>query len=185
MSQPQFRQSRPGMMRRGGGGSGEFNHSIRDESVKKQIVAGFIVYRKTEEGTKYLFLYRRGSYWNFPKGHFEPGENALATAFRETEEETGLKRADLHLAQGFKTYVKFHFEKDGHRIYDTVILYLAETKKAEVVVSPREHSGFAWFLYPDAMHILGRYQGTKRALQQANDFLRRKGIQRNSQNPAR
>lgn len=159
--------------------------SVHDPNVKKQVVAGFIVYRRTEEGTKYLFLYRRGSYWNFPKGHFEQGENALATAFRETEEETGLRRADLHLAQGFKTYVKFHFEKDGHRIYDTVILYLAETRKAEVRISDREHSGYAWFLYPDAMHILGRYQGTKRALQQANDFLHRKDIQRNPQNTKR
>jgi len=146
------------------------------KSVKKQVVAGFIVYRRTEDGIKYLLLYRRGGYWNFPKGHFEYGENALATAFRETEEETGLKRADLHLAQGFKTYVRFNFEKDEHRIYDTVILHLAETRKAEVRISPREHSGYAWFLYPDAMHILGRYQGIKRALTQANGFLNKNKI---------
>ena len=144
-----------------------------DKKIKKQTVAGFIIYRYTEEGIKYLLLYRRGSYWNFPKGHFEEGEDSLATALRETEEETGIKGTELHITPNFRTYVKFYFERGDKKIFDTVILYLAETKKAEVLIAPREHSGYAWFLYPDAMHILGRYQGTKRALKQANDFLRR------------
>lgn len=153
--------------------------------VKKQVVAGFIIYRRTEDGIKYLLLYRRGAYWNFPKGHFELGENAMATALRETEEETGISSRELHVVPGFKTYVRFSFEKEGRQIYDTVILYLAETRKAEVKISPREHSGYAWFLYPDAMHILGRYQGIKKALNQANAFLHRKSLPRRPQNPAR
>ncbi|MBI3589222.1 MAG: NUDIX domain-containing protein [Candidatus Liptonbacteria bacterium] len=150
----------------------KISEKIRD--VKKQVVAGFIVYRRTSEGIKFLFLYRRGGYWNFPKGHFEHGENALATAFRETEEETGLKRSDLHLVPGFKAYVKFSFFHGGKKIYDTVILHLAETRRVQVTISPREHSGFAWFLYHDAIRMLGKYQGTKNALKDAYDFLRRK-----------
>lgn len=153
--------------------------------VKKQIVAGFIIFRRTEEGIKYLFLYRRGGYWNFPKGHFEQGEDALQTAFRETEEETGIRRADLHVIQDFKTYVRFHFFHGNKKIFDTVILHLAETKKAEVKISPREHSGYAWFLYPDACRILGKYQGTKRALKQAHDYLRPKSLGRREQGPPR
>ena len=142
--------------------------------IKKQIVAGFIIFRRTEEGLKFLLLYRRGGYWNFPKGHFEEGERSLATALRETEEETGLKRSELHIVPNFKTYVRFFFDRGEKRIFDTVILYLAETKQPQISISPREHSGFAWFLFPDALRILGRYQGTKRALKQANDFLRQR-----------
>ncbi|MFH0891118.1 MAG: NUDIX domain-containing protein [Candidatus Liptonbacteria bacterium] len=174
MNQPQFRTNRFGGSHRGRGGSRGAPRPTPDRNVKKQVVAGFIIYRKTEEGTKYLLLYRRGAYWNFPKGHFEYGENAMKTALRETEEETGISARELHVVPGFKTYVRFSFGKDGHQIYDTVILYLAETRKAEVKIAPREHSGYAWFTYPDALHILGRYQGTKRALTQANEFLRRK-----------
>ena len=159
----------------GGSGNGK--------NVKKQIVAGFIIFRRTEDGIKFLLLYRRGAYWNFPKGHFEPGENSLNTALRETEEETGLKGSELHIVPNFKTYVKFFFERGDKRIYDTVILYLAETKQADIRISPREHSGFAWFLYTDACHILGRYQGTKRALKQANDFLRSKGVRHRPADP--
>ena len=63
----------------------------RDEKLptKKQVVAGFVVYRKTVDGIKFLMLYRRGNYWNFPKGHFKPGERTIDAALRELEEEVG------------------------------------------------------------------------------------------------
>lgn len=143
-------------------------------TVKKQTVAGFVVYRKTEEGTKYLLLYRRGTYWNFPKGKFEEGENDLTAALRELSEETGIEEKDLSLVPGFKTQLRYNFKIGDERIYDTVILYLAETEKADVVISPREHSGYAWFLMTDAMKVIGtKYVGTKRVLKQAHDFLRK------------
>jgi 8-oxo-dGTP pyrophosphatase MutT (NUDIX family) len=146
----------------------------KHQEVKQQIVSGFIVFRRTEDGLKYLLLYRRGGYWNFPKGHFEQGEDAIKTALRETEEETGLKPTDLHIIPNFKTFVKFYFFHENKKIHDTVILRLAETKKPQIIISPREHNGYAWFAYRDAMKILGRYIGIKRALKQANDFLQEK-----------
>ncbi len=143
-------------------------------TVKKQTVAGFVIYRKTEEGIKYLLLYRRGTYWNFPKGKFEEGENDLSAALREVREETGIVEEELNIVPGFKTQLRYNFRIGDERIYDTVILYLAETEKAEVNISPREHSGFAWFLFADAMKVIGtKYVGTKRVLKQAHDFLRK------------
>lgn len=154
--------------------------------VKKQVVAGFVVFRKTHEGVKFLLLYKRGNYWNFPKGHFETGENSLATALRETEEETGIRRADLRIIPEFRAYERFSFRSGSQKIYDTVILYLAETRQADVRIAPREHSGFAWFLYQDATKTLGnKYIGTKRVLKQAHDFLRRKSLERRAAHPAR
>ena len=144
--------------------------------TKSQVVAGFVIYRRTHEGTKFLLLYRRGSYWNFPKGHFKPGERSIDAALRELEEETGIKKAELHIAPKFRAYEKFYFKVGDQGIHDTVILFLGETKKAEIQIHPREHSGFAWFLYPDALKTIGKkYVSTKRALKQANDFLHRRG----------
>ncbi len=141
-------------------------------SEKKQVVAGFVVFRRTSDGVKYLLLYRRGNYWNFPKGHFEAGEDSMATALRETEEETGIRRSELRIIPNWKAYEQFHFRVGTERIHDTVILYLAETHQANVRIAPREHSGFAWFVYHDAISILGKkYVGTKRVLKQAHDFL--------------
>lgn len=157
-----------------------------DLREKRQVVAGFVVYRKTPDGVKFLLLYRRGNYWNFPKGHFEHGERSLDTALRETEEETGLRKGELRIIPGFRAQERFSFRRGSQKIHDTVILYLAETRQAEVRISPREHSGFAWFLYPDAMRILGRkYQGTRRVLKQAYDFIRAGGHRRHEPHPAR
>lgn len=153
--------------------------------VKRQVVAGFIVFRRTSEGIKFLLLYRRGMYWGFPKGHFGPGDNALRTALRETEEETGLKPSELRIVSEFRTNMEFHFYGDGGKIFDRVILYLAETHQPQIRISPREHSGFAWFLYRDAMRILGKYMATKKALKEAHDFIRRKSARYRQANPSR
>ena len=139
---------------------------------KKQVVAGFVIFRRTTDGIKYLLLYKRGSYWNFPKGHFKPGERSIDTALRELEEETGLKKSDLHIIPNFRAYERFQFQVGSQRIYDTVILFLAETKKAEVRIVPREHSGYAWFLHQDALSAIGKkYTDVARVLKQARSFL--------------
>jgi 8-oxo-dGTP pyrophosphatase MutT (NUDIX family) len=150
----------------------------KERTVKKQVVAGFVIFRRTEEGIKYLLLYKRGEYWNFPKGHFEEGEQSLDTAFREAEEETGIKKNELRIIPGFKAFEKFHFFSGNEKIFDTVILYLAETKQPQVTISPREHSGYAWFLYADAMRILRRYAETRKVLKQAHEFTRNQNYRR-------
>lgn len=147
-----------------------------ERKIKRQIVAGFVIFRRTHEGIKFLLLYRRGNYWNFPKGHFGEGERELETALRETTEETGLKKSDLRIISGFRAYEKFYFHRGEQTIHDTVILYLAETKNPCVIISPREHSGFAWFLYKDAIKALGnKYLSTKKVLKLASDFLHQHG----------
>ena len=151
----------------------DHDRPIERPPTKKQVVAGFVVYRKTAEGIKYLLLYRRGNYWNFPKGHFEPGERSIDVALRELEEETGIKKSELRVSPEFRAYERFYFRIGSQGIYDTVILFLAETHQAEVKIAPREHSGFGWFLYHDALNVIGKkYADTRKVLKQANDFLR-------------
>jgi 8-oxo-dGTP pyrophosphatase MutT (NUDIX family) len=140
--------------------------------TKKQVVAGFVVYRRTSDGIKFLLLYRRGNYWNFPKGHFEPGETTMDTALRELHEETGIKKSELRITQNFRAYERFYFKVGNQGIHDTVILFLAETHQAEIRIEPREHSGYGWFLYHDALSVLGKkYVDTRKVLKQASDFL--------------
>jgi 8-oxo-dGTP pyrophosphatase MutT (NUDIX family) len=157
--------------------------------AKKEITAGFIVYRPTQEGIEFLILYHRGAYWNFPKGHIEAEEQSLEAALRETREETGLKQSDLKIIPGFKAYEKFYFKKKGlparidvagragvsasrsENVFKIVIFYLARTNQRRINIS-FEHSGFGWFLYRDAMKILGKYKDSQRVLTQAYDFIR-------------
>lgn len=142
----------------------------------REISAGIIIYRKTEDGPKFLILYHRGSYWNFPKGKIDKEEKSFQAAVREVKEETGLSRSDLKFNQYFKVYERFTFwrrlGKQNVKVFKIVIFYLAETKNSIVKIS-KEHSGYGWFTYREAMKILGKHKDSQRVLTQAYDFLRK------------
>jgi 8-oxo-dGTP pyrophosphatase MutT (NUDIX family) len=141
--------------------------------LKRQVVAGFVIYR-------------RGSYWNFPKGHFNEDEKTMDVALRETYEETGLRKSDLRIIPDFRAYEKFYFREGNELIHDTVVLFLAETKNPRIIISTREHSGYAWFTYRDAVKVLGsKYVATRKVLKQANDLIHRKSLSHHKKNSAR
>jgi len=59
--------------------------------------AGILMYRRRKEDAEVLLVHPGGPFysrrdagvWSIPKGEYEPGEDALAAAVREFEEETG------------------------------------------------------------------------------------------------
>lgn len=57
---------------------------------------GFIFYKNKMDGDISVLLIKnkKGEYW-IPKGHVEEGEDQLSAAFREIEEEVGLKKEQL------------------------------------------------------------------------------------------
>ena len=139
----------------------------------REISAGIIVYRRTEEGVKFLLLYHGHSYWNFAKGKIESEEKSLEAALRETEEETGISARDLRLDQTFQAHERFVFRRGTNQIYKTVIFYLAEARTEKIVISTREHSGYGWFSMSEAKRIIGKYRDSQRVLKLAHDFLQR------------
>jgi len=52
-----------------------------------------VVWRRGDDGDVEVLLVHRPKYddWSFPKGKLAPGEDELAAALREVEEETGLR----------------------------------------------------------------------------------------------
>ncbi len=118
-------------------------------------------------------LYHGGGYWSFAKGKIEQEERSFQTALREIREETGLERNDLKFTGPFKVYEKFTFLRGRGttktRVFKTVIFYLAETKKSWIRLS-REHDGYGWFSYKEAIKIL-KHKDSQGVLTQANDFL--------------
>ena len=85
-------------------------------NARREIAAGVIVYRKTDEGLKILVLYHGHSYWNFPKGKIESEEKSLEAALRETEEETGIAPSDLKLTPSFRVQERFSFRRAGEQV---------------------------------------------------------------------
>lgn len=143
----------------------------------KVISAGIIVYRWTERGPRFLLLYRDKGVWDFPRGRMESGERSWETAFREVEEETGLKASDLKIQQNFKVFERFPYQrrspddKTTQPVFKIVIFYLAETDQEQVVLSV-EHKGYGWFLVNQAQKMLSRYKNRARILRQAHYFIK-------------
>ncbi len=142
-----------------------------NEAGRREISAGIIVYRKTEEGIKFLILYHGHSYWNFAKGKIESEEKSLEAAIRETKEETGISLKDLKLNDNFRAHERFYFKRNGQSVYKIVIFYLAESMTDQVVLS-HEHQGYGWFSFEEARRILGKYRDSQRVLKQACEFLK-------------
>lgn len=139
--------------------------------MRKTVSAGIIIFRRTKDGLKYLLLYRGRGYWNFPKGKIEKSERSWQTALREIKEETGLHAYELKLDKNFKAFEKFVFEHQKEKIFRVVILYLAETRQARVIINPEEHEGFGWFTIGEAQKVLTKHKDTMEILKRAHRFI--------------
>lgn len=140
-------------------------------NVRRIISAGFIVFRHTEEGLKFLLLYRGRNAWDMPRGRMETQENSLETAFREVREETGLRASDLIIKRDFhRAYEKFPYSRDKERVFKIIIFYLAETPKREIKLSD-EHEGYGWFTLAEARKQLSRFKVRQAILKRAADFI--------------
>lgn len=153
----------------------------------KELSAGVIIYRRTNEGPKFLLLYHGGRYWNFPKGKIDESSSGRETTFkaaiREVKEETGLSARDLRFDSRFKTYDKYVFTQKGKKIFKTVVYYLAETDKRDIKIS-NEHAGFGWFLQKEASRML-LYGNLKNNIKKAYEAVQGKSLRRNKKNPPR
>jgi len=76
--------------------------------MKKTHSAGGVV---TNSEGKVLVVSQHGTSWSLPKGHIDPGENALVAARREIYEESGIR--DLELIRELGTYERHRIGVDG------------------------------------------------------------------------
>ena len=117
--------------------------------TKMYIGAGIILARPDEEcGYRFLLLKGRDTgIWSFSKGHPERVDraSALCTAARETFEETGLSAGADYKIYG--NSVRF-----GKRPYWLGIIG-ADAK--DIILTPREHSTYAWMSWADISQIRG------------------------------
>src|SRR3990172_11998316 len=116
------------------------------------LSAGVVVVRRFDDRWRYLLL-RVRDYWDFPKGMVEPGEDPLAAAIRETEEETTL--TDLDFCWG-----RAYIETEPYGKNKIARYYLSESKtgKVDLPVSAElghpEHDEFCWLEYDTARGLL-------------------------------
>ena len=114
--------------------------------------AGVVVVRHMADGWRTLLL-RCFSYWDFPKGLIDPGEEPLAAAIRETAEEAALADLEFRWGHDFR-------ETEPYARGKVARYYLAETTQASVSlpVSPElgrpEHDEWRWVGFDEAGRLL-------------------------------
>ncbi|MCL4358386.1 MAG: NUDIX domain-containing protein [Patescibacteria group bacterium] len=138
--------------------------------IKREISTGFIIFHEQTKGQRnFLLLKHSKHYWNAAKGHVEKGESLIAAAFREINEETGLKQKDLKIIPGFKAASLYLIKRKNLLIKKRVIFFLAQTNKIQIKIS-KEHQGYGWF-NPDKIDAIPTFNDVKNHFLRAEKFL--------------
>ena len=118
----------------------------------KHRSAGIVVVRQQNGEWRFLIL-RAYRNWDFPKGLIEPGEQPLAAAQRETQEETEL--TDLDFRWGTAC-----IDTGMYGDHKVASFYLAQTRQEQIVlpVNPElghpEHNEYRWVTTAEAKTLL-------------------------------
>jgi 8-oxo-dGTP pyrophosphatase MutT (NUDIX family) len=98
--------------------------------MKTESAGGIVVNARGE-----IALVKNGpSFWGFPKGHIDPGEDALAAAQREISEETGLQH--FNLVKDLGSYAR----KGGIDMQEDKTIYMFLFRTDETDLAPIDPS---------------------------------------------
>lgn len=130
--------------------------------------AGAVVFKRESNKTLYLLLkYKhKSTYYGFPRGNMEGGEEEKEAARREIKEETNL---DVEFVGDFRETTSWFYRRDGDTISKRVVFFLAEAKPGKVEIS-HEHYDFKWLPFEKAVDVL-EFENAKRVLRKVQDFL--------------
>jgi bis(5'-nucleosidyl)-tetraphosphatase len=126
--------------------------TARGDATKSVLSAGVVVIRRNPSGCRYLLL-RAYSYWDFPKGIVEAGEDPLQAARREVREETSLRELDFRWGEDYRETPPYGRGKVAR-------YYVAEAPHGEVrlpvsaELGRPEHSEFRWTTHSEARVLL-------------------------------
>lgn len=138
--------------------------------MQRQFSAGLVLFRLDEKTNEreFLLLHYVSGHWDFPKGKIEQGETKHQAASRELMEETGLT---AQILPGFEEQFTYWFRgyEGGELLQKTVYFFIGCTEQKDVVLS-REHIGFVWLPYEQALSKL-TYENARDMLKKAVVFL--------------
>lgn len=148
------------------------SRKIKMISMKKEVSAGVVIFRRTDSDVLYLILKYGWGHWGFVKGHIERGEKEIDTIKREAFEEAGI--TDLKFVFGFREKIEYDYFFKREKRHKIVYYYLAETSQGHVRLS-YEHKDYAWLPYEEALRRI-TYESDRNILRKAHKYLKAMGI---------
>lgn len=128
---------------------------------------GVIPLKKENQQWSVLLVQQRAGHWGFPKGHPNPGESSIETAYRELFEETMLDVVEL--LDPIPLYENYLFENNGKMI-DKIVEYFLARVDGEPRVDSKEIINCNWFLMSQAMEVV-TFSGSKKICLEASNRL--------------
>jgi 8-oxo-dGTP pyrophosphatase MutT (NUDIX family) len=110
--------------------------------MKKRHSAGGVVLNR--EG-KVLVVSQNGNSWSLPKGHIDPGENALEAAKREIYEESGVSK--LKMVRELGSYERYRIGLNGgdsREELKVITMFLFRTTQMELNPIDPKHPEARW-----------------------------------------
>ncbi len=94
-----------------------------------------------------FLLLRHPQRWDLPKGHCDENEPFRETAIRETEEETGIRRAAIQIDENFVFELTYPvtYRRTGTKVYRKTVRYYLGYLDSIPPLTLTEHEGFQWF----------------------------------------
>ncbi len=114
--------------------------------------AGGVVFRRFDDGPRFLLIFDRHRNWGFPKGHLKRKETPLEAARREILEETGLSNLTLH---GLLSQLTYTFAKRETQVEKRCDYFLFESEDGSP--RPQLDEGITlcgWYAVGDAVDTL-------------------------------
>lgn len=108
---------------------------------------GVVPYRMRNGQVEYLLLMQNNGTWSFPKGHTEPGETELQTAYRELQEETGLSAELIPESRASLVYPL------SELIHKELVLYLGEVR-GDLLLQKAEIAYHKWVTKDELKQLL-------------------------------
>jgi len=135
--------------------------------MRKEVSCGAVIFTQADGMRKYVIIESLEGSCGFPKGHMEGDETEVETALREIREEVGLT---VELLPGFRAEDSYPLPWKPHRI-KRVIYFLATYTGQPIRPQRRELRGAELLTFDEAMAKL-RFDGVRRILREADDYLR-------------
>jgi bis(5'-nucleosidyl)-tetraphosphatase len=117
---------------------------MHDQRMKTETSCGVLLFQDRPRRSFLVLL--RGERLDLPKGRKKRGENDLACAMRELEEETGIHQRHIRIIDSFRFATSYRVKRFGERIDKTVVVFAAEMPGPTSVVTP-DHDDYAWIPY--------------------------------------